>query len=1063
MNKKNYIKKTTLPVALFFSFALAPVFGSQGRAYAAVDIVQQQGMIKGMIVDDKGEPIIGANVIAEGTTANGTITDVNGNFRLNVKPGTKLKISYIGYADQTVVAKNNMKIVLTEDATALEEVEIVAYGVQKKVSVTGAIASVKADDVMRTPVGSISNILGGQMSGLTTVQYSGEPGADAADIFVRGKATWADSSPLIQVDGVERSMGDIDPNEIESISILKDASATAVFGIRGANGVVLITTKRGKEGKAKISFTTSASVLMPTKMVEQANSYEYANFYNQMQSNDGIPKEQWKFTPEVIQKFADHSDPIRFPDVNWVNYVMKDATIQSQHNLNISGGTDRVRYFISAGAYTQDGLFREYDLPYNLSYQYRRFNYRTNLDMDVTKTTKLSFNISGNLDNSDKPNNSQGTSGIVRNIYYTAPFHSPGIIDGKMVYATTDEQSDGLRLPFVGTNDAMSYRNGKSKHSSNNKLNMDLMLDQKLDFITKGLSFRLKGSYNSSFSVTKNGECGIASYTPVLKDDGTMGYKKSGENSDVKYSYDTGKARDWYMEAGFNYTRSFNNHNVGALLLYNQSKVYYFSKSSSKYADIPRGYVGLVGRITYDWKSRYLAEFNIGYNGSENFAPESRFGVFPAGSFGWVMSEEKWFSAMKPWVSFLKLRASFGLVGNDKTKDSDARFLYVPDPYNTNLNTEAGSGGTGNFGYMFGVENKTIALGASEASKNNPKVGWEKAFKQNYGIDVNFFDDKLSMTGEYYREHRTNILLQNGRAPGILGFAMPWANLGIVDSWGWELSLKWNDRIGDNCRYWAGVNLSYNQNEIIENMSAPQLYDYQYQNGHRIGARKQYVFWRYYDEGTPALYEQTFHRPYPDQKVVMRDGDAVFMDLNGDRIIDNNDMSYDYGYTDDPEYMIGVNLGFTYKNWEVSTQWTGAWNVTRMVSDVFRRPFRSASENEYGGLLSYHLDNTWTVDNPSQSAKYPRASFVNGEHNYADATLYEQDSKYLRLKTLQVAYNFKLPFMKKLGMNTMQLAFSGYNLWTLTPYLWGDPEARASSAPAYPLSKTYTLSLKVGF
>ncbi|WP_291590973.1 SusC/RagA family TonB-linked outer membrane protein [Bacteroides sp.] len=1064
MNKKNYIKKTTLPVALFFSFALIPIFSNQGQVHAAVDIVQQQGVIKGTVVDEKGEPIIGANVIAEGSS-NGTITDIDGNFRLNVKPGTKLKISYIGYTDQVVAAKDKMKIVLTEDATALEEVEIVAYGVQKKVSVTGAISSVKAEDVMRTPVGSISNILGGQMSGLTTVQYSGEPGADAADIFVRGKATWTDSSPLIQIDGVAREASDmaqLDPNEIESISILKDASATAVFGIRGANGVVLITTKRGREGKAKISFTTSASVLMPTKMVEQANSYEYATFYNQMLANDGSAL---KFSDEVIQKFKDHSDPIRFPDVNWVDYVMKDATLQSQHNLNISGGTDRVRYFISAGAYTQGGMFKEYDLPYNLSYQYRRFNYRTNLDIDVTKTTKLSINISGNLDNSDKPNNSGGTSAIVRNIYYTTPFHSPGIVDGKMVYATDDEQADGLRLPFTGTNDAMTYRNGKSTHASNNKLSMDLALEQKLDFITKGLNFKLKGAYNSAFSVNKTGECGIASYTPILKSDGTIGYKKSGENSDVKYGYSTSKARDWYMEAGFNYSRSFNNHNVGALLLYNQSKEYYYGSSSSIYRDIPRGYVGLVGRVTYDWKSRYLAEFNIGYNGSENFAPESRFGVFPAGSFGWVMSEEKWFNAMKPWVSFLKLRASFGLVGNDKTSNKDNRFLYVPDPYNTNMNSEAGSGGNTNFGYIFGVENKTISLGSSEASKNNPNVGWEKSFKQNYGIDINFFDNKLGATAEYYREHRTNILLQNGQAPGILGFAMPWANLGIVDSWGWELSLKWNDKAGKNFRYWATVNLSYNQNEIIENMPAPQLYDYQYLKGHRIGARKQYVFWRYYDEGTPELYEQTFHRPYPDQKIAMQNGDAVFMDLNGDRIIDNNDMSYDYGYTDDPEYMIGINLGFVYKNWEVSTQWTGAWNVTRMVSDVFRRPFRSSSENEYGGLLSYHLNNTWTEENPSQSAKYPRASFLTekGEHNYADATLYEQDSKYLRLKTLQVAYNFKFPFMKKLGMSTMQLAFSGYNLWTLTPYLWGDPEARASSSPAYPLSKTYTLSLKLGF
>lgn len=1059
MNKKNYIKKTALPVALFFSFALMPGFANESQARASVNIVQQQGIIKGTVVDDKGEPVIGANVVATGTT-NGTITDINGIFKLNVKPGTKLKISFIGYTDQTIVAKNDMRVVLTEDATTLQEVEVIAYGVQKKVTVTGAISSVKAEDVMRTPVGSVSNILGGQMTGLTTVQYSGEPGSDAADVFVRGKATWADSSPLIQVDGVERSMSDIDPNEIESITVLKDASATAVFGIRGANGVILITTKRGKEGKAKISFTTSASVLMPTKMVEQANSYEYATFYNKMLANDG---QKPLFNDEIIQKFKDHSDPIRFPDVNWVDYVMKDATLQSQHNVNISGGTNRVRYFISAGAYTQGGLFNEFDLPYSLSYQYRRFNYRTNLDMDVTKTTKLSFNISGNVDNSDKPNNSQGTSSIIRNIYYATPFKSPGIIDGKMIYSTTDQSADGLQLPFTGSNDAMSYRNGKSSHASNNKLNADLMLEQNLDFFTKGLSFKLKGSYNSSFSVTKTGECGIASYTPLLLSDGTIGYRKSGENSDTKYGYSTGKGRDWYMEAGLNYARSFNNHNISALLLYNQSKEYYFGSSSSQYRDIPRGYVGVVGRVTYDWKSRYLAEFNIGYNGSENFAPERRFGTFPAGSIGWVVSEEKWFHSLKPWVSFLKLRASLGLVGNDKTKNRDDRFLYLSDPYNTNMSDLANRPNYYNYGYIFGIENSTGSLGAAESAKNNADVGWEKSFKQNYGIDLNLFDDKLSVTGEYYREHRTDILLQNGRAPGILGFTMPWANLGIVNSWGWELSLKWNDKIGDNFRYWANVNLSYNQNEIIEDMQAPQLNDYQYTKRHRIGSRSQYIFWRYYDEVTPELYEKTFNRPYPQQLTTLQNGDAVYVDLNGDRKIDANDMSRDYGYTDDPEYMAGINFGFSYKNWEVSTQWTGAWNVSRMISDVFRRPFRSAAENQYGGLLSYHLDNTWSPENPSQDAKYPRATWINGDNNYAESTLYEQDSKYIRLKTLQVAYNFQLPFMKRLGMSTMQLAFSGYNLWTLTPYLWGDPEARASSSPAYPLSKTYTLSLKLGF
>ncbi len=1055
MNKKNYIKVTALPMALFFSaLAVAPFFG--GQAYAAVEATQQQATIKGTVVDSNGEPVIGASVVIEGTTT-GTITDIDGVFMLNCQPGTKLQISFIGYTTKTVPAKADMKVVMEDDSQMLQEVQVVAYGVQKKVTVTGAISSVGSEELTRTPVSSVNNVLGGQMTGLTTVQYSGEPGSDAADIFVRGKATFNDSSPLIQVDGVERSMSDIDPNEIESVTVLKDASATAVFGIRGANGVILITTKRGKEGKATVTFNTSASILQPTKMVEQANSYEYATFYNQLMINDG---QSPRFSDVLVQKFKDHSDPILYPDTRWADYIMKNMALQTQHNLSISGGTDRVRYFISAGAYTQGGLFQNFELPYDVSYSYKRFNYRANFDIDVTKTTLLSFNLAGNVDNSYKPHTSQGVSGMIKNMYYATPFSSPGIVDGVGYVVTAQDYGGEDGLPFVGGT-GMSYYGSGFDRASNNKLTADLILDQKLDFITKGLSVKVKGSYNSSFVVTKTGTGGaVATYTPVPQEDGSLKYRKSGENTDVRYSYSNSKARDWYMEASLNYARSFGDHNVTALFLYNQSKEYYYG---SQYSDVPRGYVGLVGRVTYDWQSRYMAEFNIGYNGSENFAPERRFGTFPAGSLGWIMSEEKWFQPLKPWVSFLKLRASVGMVGNDKTPNKDMRFLYLPDPYQVNNADLPNRTNNSGYAYAFGIENSTVSMGARELSKNNAEVGWETALKQNYGIDINFFDDRLRTSIDYYREHRKDILLLDGTAPSLIGFTVPYANLGEVNSWGWELSLKWNDRIGDSFRYWANLNLSYNQNEIIEDKQAPQSYDYQYTKGHRIGARSQYVFFRYYDEQTPELYEKTFNRPYPEQMTVLQNGDAVYVDLNGDRIIDSNDMSRDYGYTDDPEYMLGFNLGFSWKNWEVSTQWTAAWNVSRMISDVFRQPFFSSADPETGGLLAYHLDNTWTPDNPSQDAKYPRATFTNRNNNYATSTLYEQDSKYLRLKTLQVAYNFDLPFMKKLGLNTLQLAFSGYNLWTVTPYLWGDPETRASNAPSYPLSKTYTLSLKVGF
>ena len=1042
---------------------------ASGAMPGDIQVTQQQQQIKGTVLDEMGEPIIGATVLIEGGSATqGVITDIDGNFTISVAAQTRLVISYLGYQTVIVEAQDGMTVTMTPDAVTLQGVEVVAYGVQKKVTVTGALSSVKSEDLTRTPVSSVNNVLAGQLTGVTTVQYSGEPGSDAATIFVRGQGTWNDSSPLVQVDGVERSMSDIDPEDIESITVLKDASATAVFGVRGANGVVLITTKRGEEGKAKVDISTSFSALAPTKMVEQASSYDYARFYNQMQLNDFDASSGASFTPmfsdAVMQKFLDGSDPIRFPSTKWAEYAMKDMTLQTKHNVNISGGTKSMRYFVSAGLMTQGGLFKEFGQDYDYGYQYNRFNYRANLDLDVTKTTTVSFNVAGNTSNADKPNTGQGSSGLIMTMYQATPFSSPGIIDGKFISTSTD-YSDGVTLPFVGGNGLTYFGNGgigdvsavNGGHISTNinKLQMDLQLQQKLDFITKGLLFKVKGSYNSQFNVVKEGTVTKATYYPILLDNGSIGYRKQGENGMQDYRESTNKARDWYFEASLGYNRTFGDHTVSGLLLYNQSKNYY----PSTYSDVPRGYVGLVGRVTYDYKNRYMAEFNIGYNGSENFHPDRRFGTFPAGSVGWVVSDEPFFKPINKVISFLKLRASWGLVGNDRIGGS--RFMYMADPYVVSENQYLVRNGNG---YNFGLDNATLFMGAYEQAKNNPDVSWEKAFKQDYGFDMYFLNDRLRTTFDYYREHRTNILLQDMTAPSYIGFAVPYANLGIVDSWGWELALKWNDKVGKDFRYWASVNLSYNQNEIVEMKEAPLNNEYQYQKGHRLGARSMYQFFRFYDSDTPRLYQETFGKPYPQQLVELKDGDAVFVDLDGDGVITPNDMTRDLGYTDDPQYIIGLNLGCNYKDLEFNMQWTGAWNVSRMIEDMFRIPFKSRTGNSDGGLLQYHLNHTWTPDAPGQGYEYPRATWNNGvNNNYQDCALYEKDAKYLRLKTISVAYNLRFPLLKKLGMSHMQVSLSGYNLLTFTPFLWGDPETRTSSSPSYPLQKTYTLSLKFNF
>lgn len=707
-----------LPAAILLClFLSAPIKGYAEDRPMPETVQQGTVRVTGVVKDINGEPVIGANVMAVGTTV-GVITDLDGKFTLDVPAGSKLKISFIGYKDQVVTLKKagaTLNIVLEEDSQMLGEVEVVAYGVQKKVSVTGAISSMKGDDLLKTPAGSVNNILSGQVTGVSSVQYSGEPGADAAEVYVRGIATYADgasTTPLIQVDGVERDMSQIDPNEIESVTVLKDASATAVFGVRGANGVILITTKRGAEGKAKISFSTSVGVNVRTKDLDFANSYQYADYYNMMSINDGGSQ---IFTDEQLAAFRDHTNPILYPDINWIDYCMNKASIQSQHNVNISGGTDKMRYFVSAGMFSQNGMFKQFKAADDFNFDYKRYNYRANLDFDITKTTLLSVNIGGRVEVKRTPESDEDQNQLFRKLYWAVPFASAGIVNGMYI------KSNGDYLPFTGTDGLASYYGKGARVKTNNVLNVDLVLDQKLDFITKGLSVKLKGSYNSAYSNVKRSYASVASYTPIVADDGSISFRKSGSDSQLSYSDgDFGKARDWYMELALNYNRKFGDHNVSALALYNQSKKYY---PGGVYNYIPSGYVGFVGRVTYDWKTRYMAEFNVGYNGSENFAPGNRYGLFPAGSLGWVISEEPFFEPLKDVVGYLKVRASLGLVGNDK--NGSERFIYLPGKY-----------GFGQYdGYYFGQNVGNKKPGAWEASQTNPESKWETSLKQNYGID----------------------------------------------------------------------------------------------------------------------------------------------------------------------------------------------------------------------------------------------------------------------------------------------------------------------------------------
>ena len=1032
------------PVAiLLFLFLSVPLKGYSNEAFSSEGMQQNTVKVTGTVKDTNGEPIIGANVMVVGS-ATGVITDIDGNFTLNVPVGSKLQFSFIGYKEQVVPVKKgiSLNIVLEEDAQMLGEVEVVAYGVQKKVSVTGAISSMRGDDLLKTPAGSISNILSGQVTGISSVQYSGEPGADAADIYVRGIATTNNATPLIQVDGVERDFSQIDPNEIESVTILKDASATAVFGVRGANGVILITTKRGAEGKAKISFTTSAGVNVRTKELEFANSYQYASYVNMMRTNDG---NEPLYSDEQLAAFRDHTNPLLYPDINWIDYCMNKAAFQSQHNVSISGGTNNMRYFVSAGLFTQDGMFKQFNLTDDFNFDYKRYNYRANLDFDISKTTLLSVNIGGRVESKRTPESGEDQNQLFRKLYWAVPFASAGIVDGKYIKTNADY------VTKPGADGLESYYGKGFRNQTTNVLNLDLVLDQKLDFITKGLSIKLKGSYNSSYSTTKIASSSVATYTPVVDDKGAITYKKSGSDSQTSYREgDYGKGRDWYMELALNYNRKFGNHSVTGLFLYNQSKRYY---PGGTYDYIPTGYVGLVGRVTYDWKTRYLAEFNVGYNGSENFNPENRYGFFPAGSIGWIVSEEPFFAPIKKVVNYFKVRATLGMVGNDNY--AGQRFLYLPGSYGYGQNND--HNGPGGF---FGQNIGNAKPGAWEATQSNPYAKWETAVKQNYGLDFNILNDHLSVSADYFVEKRRDILRTPDYLPGILGMTLPAINVNKVENKGFEIQAKWNDRIGTDFRYWANFNISFARNKIVFMNEVEQNEPWMYQTGRRINARSMYKFWGFYDETADIRYQEEFGIPISDHGITLQPGDAVYVDLNKDGKLDGNDATRDIGFTDLPEYTAGLNLGFSWKNFDFSMQWTGAWNVDRMLSE-FRQPL---GDTQNKGLLLYQYENTWRSSEDSYTAKFPRITATNRKNNFEKGSdLYLINASYLRLKNIEIGYNFDFPFMRKLKLNSCRMYVNGYNLLTFTAFDWGDPESRQSDRPNYPLTRVFNIGLKLGF
>ena len=1031
-------------------------------------VFAQNLTVEGTVLDESGEPLIGVSVLVQGQGTGG-ITDIDGHFRIqNVKQGTKLEFSYVGYLTQVQVVKGrSMSITMQPDTKTLEEVVVIAYGQQKKVTITGAVSAVGGDELLKAPVANVANALQGKLPGISVVQHSGMPGDDTPTIRVRGTGSLNDATPLVLVDGVERPFGQLDPNEIADISILKDASATAVFGVRGANGVILVTTKRGAPGKASVTVSASAAVQQISQFVDFADSHTYGKLWNYTAITDALPMSQWpgttnianyndyantgiKFSQDVMEHFRKGDMPTTFPNTDWIDYMMKNAAWQEQVNVNVSGGTEKVRYFVSAGFLNQNSLFKTFSKNDDETFKFNRFNYRANLDINVSKYSQLALTLGGRVQNRTTMGGGEGF--IFRYLQGATPYAGVGV-DGEGRHIIADSNIVGKY-----DRDALSnYYDLGYQNESTNALNLDLQYKLDMSFITPGLDFKIKGSYNTDYTARKNRQNGFGTgvtYVATLVD-GKEVLRKENITWPLPYSEAKWGNRNWYAEASFNYSRKFGKHNVGALLLYNQSKTYYpWDSDNSIYQGIPKGYVGLVGRVTYDYDTRYMVDFNIGYNGSENFAEGKRYGTFPSFSVGWIPSSEKFWEPIKKYIGYLKIRGSWGKVGNDNT--NGARFLYLPGAWQfyTGTMTSNPDARGANFG-----TSGTWLQAVKELTAGNPNVTWETASKFNVGVDAAFINDRLTVNFDMFWEDRKDILVSNGSLlPAVTSLPSSYVNEGRVKNHGYELTLKWADQIGD-FRYQISPSIAFARNKVIEMLEVPPMYDYLSRTGLPVGQPFGYELFEFFNEGTAQRYKEAYGVDMPNQNIELKYGDAVFVDLNGDGIVDQNDQK-PLGYTDNPEITWSINASLNWKGLDFSMLWIGADNVSRSLNGYFRDQFGSTNTS---ALVQWVAENSWTEDNPD--AILPRISFNNRTHNNRDSRAWMINAKYVRLKNVEIGYTINKPKLVPL-LNYVRFYVSGQNLLTFADFKGNDPEAPGTGLDLgmrYPMTRVYNFGVQVNF
>lgn len=1032
-----------------------------GKAPASTGQQQNKRKISGRVTDIKGEPLIGVNVTVDGD-ANGSITNMDGLYEIFVtKKSVVLKFTYIGFKTseiRTNASTNIYDVTLEEQVNELEETVIVGYGTQRKISNIGAQSSMKMEDI-KTPSASLTTTLAGRLAGVVAVQRTGEPGKDAADIWIRGISTPNTSSPLVLVDGVERSFNDIDPEDIESLTTLKDASATAVYGVRGANGVILIKTKPGKVGKPTVSADYYESFTRFTKMVDLADGITYMNAANEAMRNDGIAT---KYTEDQIRNTIAGKDPYLYPNVDWLKEIFNDWGHNRRVNVNVRGGSEKVAYYASVSYFNETGMtVTDKNInTYDSKMKYSRYNFTTNLNIDVTPTTKVEIGAQGYLGEGNYP--AISSADLYNAAMSISPVEYPKMffVNGE-AYVPGTSTNNNFNNPY-----SQATRRGYD-NLTKNQIYSNLRVTQNLDMLTKGLKLTAMYAFDVYNEIHVHQDRAESTYNFL---DTSVPYDMNGqpilqriyEGSNVlSYKQETSGNKKTYLEASLNYDRTFNDdHRVSALFLFNQQSKLLYPKGTLEDA-IPYRMMGIAGRATYSWKDRYFAEFNIGYNGAENFSPKHRFGTFPAFGVGWVVSNEKFWQPLSKAVSFLKIRYTDGKVGNSEV--SDRRFMYL-DQMKEN----------GDYGYKFGPNGTKWA--GYETVNMAVDLIWEESRKQDLGIDLKLFNDALSIVFDLFKERRENILLKREHSmPSFLGYntSAPYGNIGIIENKGFDGTIEYNKRINKDWVIALRGNVTFNKDKWIQGELPEQKYEWMNQYGRNINGAKGYVAEGLFTqaeiddmarwESLSAANKAITPKPFASQFGTVKAGDIKYKDLNNDGQIDAYDQTY-ISRGDVPTTVYGFGFTVGWKDLSVGMMFQGVAGAERVLNGSSINPFNGGGGS---GNLYSNIDDRWTEENPDQNAFYPRLSYgsetTSSINNFQKSTWWVRNMNFLRLKTLQISYNLPKPWVNKVHLKNAAVYVMGTNLFTLSRFKLWDPELNTDNGASYPNTTSYSVGINFTF